>query len=591
MTSPGVRTIREVLGGARLDASRRATNLVAGARVASGIVATAYIGTARGPAPIGQRSAPPYVFTGPGIVQIRLEGQGAVVGIAWLEQRDIPGLNWVPWRVLNLPHVGGPRYLSIDGALLRAAARVLEQAPQRRPLQETLGAVPPGAAPLEAPLYEAKRVDSLARPLAPDLDRLISDVSAPQLDLRTSEPVFDERGVEIGTIDQRCIDRVFQGQFDPGTAALFGYKALDREFPDPKPAIVFYWIAGFFRDFPPSALQPVADPMFDAQLALLGNDNRVGSEKELVGLFEKLVSGLDVAVNKDTVVRLERHMDYIGLGALAIADREGAPDPMTSPSIDRHTHVGWLPAVPPAAEREVQVSVSGVATAGLLAAEKQTPAAGALREPLNKANADGFHLPLVLSQNTSDETLDAPEEPGTGFIADRRGTAEDIRYYVAQQDGFGRWSEWVSAVNVPGPRPRPPRPVIRGYYTMPANPAATGGNVRVMVDVPQLATLAPASFPIEQLEVSATDFTTHGVTLHTQSVGNPLAPDAAIEVSFTGPLLAPTEVRQMRLVAVWRDTEGTASVDSEPQVLTMRDPRPPAQITVPDELQYPAGRT
>ena len=107
-----------------------------------------------------------------------------------------------------------------------------------------------------------------------------------------------------------------------------------------------------------------------------------------------------------------------------------------------------------------------------------------------------------------------------------------------------------------------------------------------MVDVPQLATLAPGSFPIEQLEVPAIDLATHGVTLHTQSVGNPLAPDAAIEVSFAGPPLAPTEVRQMRLVALWRDTEGTASVDSEPQVLTMRDPRPPAQITVPDELQY-----
>ena len=45
----------------------------------------------------------------------------------------------------------------------------------------------------------------------------------------------------------------------------------------------------------------------------------------------------------------------------------------------------------------------------------------------------------------------------------------------------------------------------------------------------------------------------------------------------------------MRLVAVWRDTVGIASVESEPQVLTLRDPRPPAQITVPDALQY-SGR-
>jgi hypothetical protein len=131
--------------------------------------------------------------------------------------------------------------------------------------------------------------------------------------------------------------------------------------------------------------------------------------------------------------------------------------------------------------------------------------------------------------------------------------------------------------------------VFRAFYTQPADPAATGGTLRVMADVPQLENLAPGSFPLEQLEVTATDLTTGGVTEHPRSVGNPLNPDDALDFDWTGPLLAPTERRKVRLVARWRDTDGSASVDSEPVTLTLNDPRPPAQLTVPDTLVY-SGR-
>ncbi|HYO44277.1 MAG TPA: hypothetical protein VES19_13860 [Candidatus Limnocylindrales bacterium] len=588
--APGpVRTTRDILGGARLAGSRSATDLVAAARVKSGMLVTAFVSTSQGPAAIGSRHDPPYSFSGPGIVQLLLEGQGSVSGVTWLEQRAIPKLDWEPWTVLNLPHKGGPRYLSVDGALLRAAARVLDQAPRRTPLQETIGAVPPAAAPPAGPVDEAKRVDSLARPLAPSLDRLVSDLSAPALELIESDPVVDERGTSIGTITQRCIDRVLQGQLDPGSAALMGYKALDDEFGDPQPLLVFYWVTGFFRNFPPSALAPSTDPIFDIQLALLPDANRVGDEKRLLTAFETEISGLPVKVDQDTVSELERTDDYIGLGALAVADRNAPADPMLPPLIDGTTHVGWLPVVPPDARREVRVDISGVATAGLLAAEKQTPDGGALRESLNRANDDGYHLPLALSLDTDDDSLDPVPEPGTGFLADRRATAAAIGYYVAQQDSFGRWSEWAPASNLPGVRPRPPRPVFRAFYTQPADPAASGGTIRVMADVPQLENLAPGSFPLTQLEVTATDLATNVVTLHPQTVGDPLDPDDALDFDWTGPLLAPTERRKVRLVAAWRDTDGTASVDSEPVVLTLNDPRPPAQISVPDALQY-SGR-
>jgi hypothetical protein len=585
-----VRPAEARVDGGRVEASRRAGNLVAGTKVSSGIVATAFVGTSQGPSPIGRRSEPAYSFSGPGIVQILLEGTGAVVGVGWLEQGDIPALNFVPWTVLNLPHEGGARYLSIDGALARAALRVLEQAPRRRPLQETLGAVAPAAAPVEGPLYEAKRVESLAKPIGPSLDRLVTDLSAPALELIETDPIFFLTGQQRGTATQRCIDRVLGGQLDPGTAALLGYKGLDSEFKSPAPFLVFYWVSGFFRDFPPSTTLPPQDPIFDAQLALLSGESVVGDEGALLVAFETLIKGLNnVQVNAKTLPALEKVGDYIGLGALAVADLGAPPDPMLPPVIDAATHVGWLPVTPPDARREVEVTLSGVATAGMLAAEKQTPDGGAVRAQLNKANDDGYHLPLVLGMDSDDPTLPPVNVPGTGFIADRQGAPDTIRYAVAQQDPFGRWSDWVSALSLPGPRPAPPRPVIRGTYTQPADPATSGGAVRVQADIPRLDTLAPGAYPIAQLEITATDQATLAVTVHVATTGDPLAPDDAIDLTFTGPLLAPTERRRLQLVAVWRDTAGTPSVESEPLGLRLNDPRPPTQLTVPDALQY-SGR-
>ncbi len=574
----------------RLDASRLASHLVTGAKTA-GVTVTAFIGTAQGPSPVGSRTQPPFSFTGPGIVQLRLEGSAAVVGVQWLEQGDLPDLKWAPWTVLNLPHEGGPRYLSIDGALARAAARVLQQAPRRAPLQETVGAVPPAAAPVETAAYEFKRVASLAKPIAPSLDRLITDLSAPELELLESDPIVDQDGVERGTSSQLCIHRVIGGQLDPGTAALLGYKGLDAELKDPAALLIFYWVSGFFRDFPPSTTQPAtpADAAFDAQIALLSGDSLVGDDAALRKAFETLVKPLNVQLNQATEGELEQVTDYIGLGALAIADRSAPPDPIQPPSIDGTAHVGWLPVVPPDARREVEVQLSGAATGGLLAAEKQTPDGGAAREQLNRANDDGWHLPLVLGMDNDDPTVGPVSAPGTGFIRDRQGAPETIRYYVAQQDPFGRWSGWASAANPPGPRPEPPRPVLRGTYTQPADPASSGGTVRVQADVPALATLAPGSFPITQLEVTSLDETTLASTAYTGSVGDPLAPDATVDFTFSGPLLAPTEQRRLTLTAVWRDTAGVASVASEPVSLRLNDPRPPAQLTVPDTLVY-SGR-
>ena len=98
--------------------------------------------------------------------------------------------------------------------------------------------------------------------------------------------------------------------------------------------------------------------------------------------------------------------DYIGLGTLAVVDGLAPPLPVSSPLIDRTTHVGWMPLTPPVAKREVEVALSGVVTGGLLAAEKLTPATGTARESLNSVNGDGFHLPLVLGLSIDQSALE-----------------------------------------------------------------------------------------------------------------------------------------------------------------------------------------
>lgn len=589
---PGPITVGPALRRAatRLDRSRLAASAtVSHAAATGGITATAFVTTLQGPAAVATRTAPPYAFGAPGIVQIGLQGRGTVVGVAWLEQRDVGRLDWAPFTLLNLPHQGGPRYLPIANPIARAESRVLQQAPQRRPLQETLGMLSRSLAPGETPLWEAKRVNSLALPLQPDLDRLITDLSAEPLDMTTESAVSDERGRPLGHFTQRCLDRVLQSRFDPGVAALFGHKALDGEFKEPMPLLVFYWVAGFFQDFPPAKDPQAGDPFFDALLAQVGTQLRFPSTSSWVGTWIKLASGLDVPVDRKLLKSLQEMGNVVGLGAMAVADRSASPAPMQPPVITAHRHVGWVPMPVPEARREVELQLAGVGVAALLAAEKQTPDGGAQRDSLHKVNGDGFHLPLVLGRNAADEESLPPPAPGTGQLSDRRASADTIRYGVAQQDGFGRWSDWAVAVDPPGPRPRPPRPVFRATYSQPANAALSGGSVRVIVEVPPLASLAPASFAVSEFELVVTDLGTSGVSTQTRVIAAPLAPPATLDFSFTGPLLAATEVRKLRLVARWRDTASQFSDPSEPAVITMNDPRPPVQISVPDTLMY-SGR-
>ena len=132
---------------------------------------------ALGLASIGTRSDARYAFSGPGLVEIRITGQGRIFGMEWIAAQDEQKLRYEPYAIMNLPHPGGPRYMSIQGAKAIAGARVDLQAPKRRPLQETTNAPAPSAAPLAGVPFERARVGSLTPDLGDDLDSLITDLS------------------------------------------------------------------------------------------------------------------------------------------------------------------------------------------------------------------------------------------------------------------------------------------------------------------------------------------------------------------------------------------------------------------------------
>jgi hypothetical protein len=602
----------EALRGARPAASlirpttpRRRRDHVTDGRIqrleSSPLRCEAFVNSALGPASVGTRSERRYAFSAPGIVKIVIQGSGRVGGVRWIEAHDAQELKFEPYRIMNLPHPGGVRYLSVVNAEDMAVERVKIQAPKRLPLQESTAAPAPHTAPLASSSDEKKRVRSLLPTLAEDLEHLINDLSAVPFDQIILEPIFDENDVEVGSSRMSRLGRFFQSLADPGTASYVGYKLLDKDWVEVEERLIFYRIDGFFRNVREGANQVASSSLktlIEAAWRRIPEKVRSLSHVEMFELFASITGRIEgVALNDSTIGDLSKKDRYTLLGTGAIADRGAPLDPVRSPLITDTAHQGWLPELPPAARREVMVDVAQVRVAGLLAAAKRTPATGSGGRfaNLNKQNSEGFHLPLVLSLNLEDATGEPISETGTGFIADRQADAAAIRFFIAQQDRFGRWSNWSARNAEPGPRPKPPRPEFQGFYHQTGidQAASTGGRVRVKVAVPEPGALAPGSFLLDRVRLIAEDQTLGTSSVTEADVSTRISFDSDpnaeyVLIEFTGSILQPTEVRRLRLTAHWIDTAGQLSDASEPQTLTLSDPRPPAQLTVPDVLQYAA---
>jgi len=596
----------------------------------SSLQCEAFVNTANsGLASIGKRSQHRYVFNSHNITEIKITGVGEVTGIEWIEAKELTQQSqgkkaisyFQPYAVLNLPHAGGLRYLSLPNAERRAFERVKAQAPKRRPLQETLNTPAPATAPLSDDRFESRRVASLYEGMDDDLELLLTGSDSPFAQT-IEEDIIDENATPIGSNNISRLSYFNQLQIDPGTAALIGYKLYDDTPAASDDDIVIYQINGFFNDYS-EPMRSTGTGKIAEWLAKLNNEDllyklllndipqpyKTASSETVMDWYVKLTEGKsEFMLNRRVLQNFANTKRYIGISTIVIADQGSILDQVNAPTINKAEHVDWLPAIPPLAKRHVRVDLADTLVAGLLAAGKQPLIKTGQYQALNRKNARRFHMPIVLSINTNSSIGDVVSEPGTGFISDRLAVPEAIKYAVAQQDRFGRWSNWTFITAAAGPRPYPPRPQLQAFYTIPTAEAAAsvGGEILIKVPVPDSDVLAPGSFLLKKLNLSLTDLSTQERTtltilestkvivdsLHSNANNSthhdPNLDNYCLMITVTAPTLEPAEQRKMRIVATWQDTNNRLSMESEPLTLVLNDPRPPAQIDIENTVQYAA---
>jgi hypothetical protein len=527
----------------------------------------------------GARDRLRLAFSGPNIVQLDLSGDGSVVDVVWLTERDTARVKYTEWDVLNLPHQGGPRYLSVPDAIGRANLRVESQTPERAPLQEAGGTPPPTSAPGWNPSVEHDRVGSLAVTVADDLTSLIVDTGRPQSEQTATGVVSGIGGSNPASLTVHRLMRVLAGTIDPGTATYLGFKAYDPVEQVQDGSLILYRVDGVFRTPAVPGPDELADPDTAAFHTLIAGLAPGSALPDAAAVADLLVDSgykpVDRNFGNDAVAP---GLGYRWLGSVAVADLGAPLLPPPPPDVLSATHQAWIAGDDPtAADRHVEIAISGVLTAASLAAVRKA-SSGAAGDTMNRKTPEGFHVPLTLGQGVNGP-LDVPE-PGVGHLSDHAAPAGQVDYALAQQDRFGRWSDWDVGTAPPGPRPTPPRPV----FTLAFDPQPA--TVHVSVNVPPPESLAPGARPLAQLSYSW-QVAGGGTGTKTVALTDPAAP--LLEDDFPGPSLPPAQqatvtVSQM----VWLDTSSTASPPAEPKSVTAFDPRPPAAPAVPDALLYTA---
>jgi hypothetical protein len=564
-----------------------------GSATSKGLLIEAYVSMPSGLSCINRLAKMPYAFAASGLVEFRLFGDGFIREINWMALSDSGRLGWQPWRLLNLPHEGGARYISVVNALDMSKQRVREAAPRLTPLQEEPNAMTPSSASPWTSSDEFKRVRSLSNPLDKDLNRLINDTSVSQTALNRVDTLTDETGKDLGKVTLRLLPQVLQATFDPGVAEWFGYMTLDEDDTMQHTNFVFYRVEGLWNYNPPKPTTPESTAATALMDALIEATFPQWKTKDAKQQAQNYIDEMKSYINGDTGEIVSQKLDpkrpFLYAGAIAIADRRlDYPAPF-APRIDATVHIDWMPSTPPVVKRDVRVDLSGIVPNGLLAAAKSAPVT-ASQEPLNAENSDGYHLPIVLGRSDTD---DRPPEAGQGFITDRMGNENTTRFMIAQQDGFGRWSDRAVADNTPPARPGPPAPVFQAFYKQPTvSPTLAGlapaGTLNLIVAIPKPANLAPASFPVKDFVLDVSMGATGSQTVVVSNPNNPAA-DLSFNLNASlVPQLNPTEQIKLKLVAKWRDTNGAMSAFSEPLIVTLTDPRAPAQLSVPNTLIYTA---
>lgn len=538
-----------------------------GALRRSGVRVDALVSGVHGSAVVATATGAPYQVAATGMDRVEVRGRGRVTGIRVLRASVVAEQPGREWRLLALPVERGARYQGIDDAMSRARDRVLRGAPQRLGLHDEPHADHPMLCSLVGQGEEIDRVEVLWRArLEAMVDVLVNDLSdSPSQLLMPQEPLAGTAAG--GTLRLPALAGVLQGALDPGVGRLLGLVEHDEAPAGSDGDIAVYTVRGAWalrpRDLGPLlsllTLGPGDDPDdFPLPLPELA---RAGGE----GLFADLWTAAAVV-----------------LGA-------AAPRP-APPGVGPSEDLGWLPEVPPSAHRHVVLAVSGLVPAAALAVAAET--AGVLG--LNP------RLPEVLDPGAPDRAVaivpgvlaevgpsPAATAPGQGEVHDRAASAKGTTYRVAQADWFGRWSTWAHGSIGDGVRPAVPVPVLEASYLPPAV-AGAPGELEVRCAQPRDRDLAPGSFPLERLVVSATVGAGPPVAgAAPRAAEPPPGADATpLAVRVTVPPLAPAEKRWLLATARWEDTAGRLSEPSPPTRAQAADPRAPAALTLPNTLVY-----
>ncbi|RKF19861.1 hypothetical protein DBZ36_05225 [Alginatibacterium sediminis] len=578
--------------------------------VKKSLTVEAFVPSHQGPVAIAKCKHPRYAFSAPGIIELKVTGTGTVTNLEWFERNDTLDANFKPWQLLSLPHTGGSRYISMDNARAHAQQRVSHGAPKRKPLQETLNTPSPADAPPASSDEELKRVTSFAHTLDIDLEALINDLSMPETAHISMQNVVDENlstneQRKLGTIESNRLGVILQSCLDPGIANWLGYKTYDSDFTDKTSQLVVYYVTGYWdietlrkpRDKFSTSDKILAK--FLGQEGTLNNDDSGSSNdvrssqsfsplevhQQLQAISKKMGPSFKLSPNG---LNLDPKARLTSFSCIAIADRGSDLSDLEPVKIDSHEHVRWQPATPPQTRREVRLGITKTGIGATLAGNKLTINTDT-RQALNATNQGKYHLPLALALPGEHERKSQSPKPGDGNLYDREAIDSDIRYAVAQQDYFGRWSSWAKVVNSPGPRPKPPRPVYQAVYIMPKDlELSTRGEISIKVHVPTPESMPLASHLLHKFELRLSDLATGQTQSVVEVLDNPTNPAQTLEFLVDGPILQATEQRKWRLLANWIDSQGQESIDSEAIVLTMTDPRPPQQLVSVDSLNYSA---
>lgn len=97
---------------------------------------------------------------------------------------------------------------------------------------------------------------------------------------------------------------------------------------------------------------------------------------------------------------------------------------------------------------------------------RQPPGSGPWRR-LNKERDIGegpWRTLMLASAPSAEPNFPAAGPPPQTLIANNRTGPEGFSIHAAAMDRFGRFSDFAVGTGAPGPRPKPPRPILIGSY-------------------------------------------------------------------------------------------------------------------------------